>query len=210
MRFHPASIALVALCAPGCESRPAGDTARADADSATHAARSAAQPPSGQAPRDTGKVAQALSAAPPSITQNAAVMDWPARQGDQPLQLRAGSNGWTCFPATPQAAGAQGEDPMCLDARFADWATAWAARTPPKGTGVGIGYMLRGDAGVSNTDPFATGPTPDNQWVRSGPHVMVVVPNVTQLAGLPSDPKTGGPWVMWKGTPYAHLMVPVE
>src|SRR5262245_12579568 len=25
----------------------------------------------------------------------------------------------------------------------------------------------------------------------------------------PTDPKTGGPWVMWKGTRYAHVMVPV-
>jgi len=26
----------------------------------------------------------------------------------------------------------------------------------------------------------------------------------------PTDPKSGGPWVMWKGTPYAHVMVPVS
>ena len=25
---------------------------------------------------------------------------------------------------------------------------------------------------------------------------------------LPTDPHSGGPWVMWRGTPYAHLMVP--
>ena len=99
---------------------------------------------------------------------------------------------------------------MCLDPQFADWGAAWAAGKPPKVTRVGIGYMLRGDVGVSNTDPFATSPTPDNQWVKSGPHVMVVVPNNAQLEALPTDPKTGGPWVMWKGTPYAHIMVPVE
>jgi hypothetical protein len=29
------------------------------------------------------------------------------------------------------------------------------------------------------------------------------------LDAFPTDPKSGGPWVMWKGTPYAHLMVPV-
>ena len=27
--------------------------------------------------------------------------------------------------------------------------------------------------------------------------------------GLSTDPKNGGPWVMWKGTPYAHIMAPV-
>lgn len=205
-----APIALFALSLAGCNPRPATDAARATGDTAMHAAHPAGQPPSALAPRDTGKVAQALSAAPASVTRNAAVMDWPAKEGGQPQQLRAGSNGWTCFPATPQAAGAQGEDPMCLDARFAEWATAWANRKPPKVTGVGVGYMLRGDVGGSNTDPFATKPTADNQWVQTGPHVMVVVPDVAQLAGLPTDPKTGAPWVMWKGTPYAHIMVPVQ
>jgi hypothetical protein len=28
------------------------------------------------------------------------------------------------------------------------------------------------------------------------------------LESLPTDPYSGGPWVMWKGTPYAHIMVP--
>ena len=31
-----------------------------------------------------------------------------------------------------------------------------------------------------------------------------------QLDSLPTDPKNGGPWVMFKGTPYAHIMVPIE
>jgi hypothetical protein len=30
------------------------------------------------------------------------------------------------------------------------------------------------------------------------------------LASLPTDPNNGGPWVMWKGTKYAHIMVPVK
>ena len=28
--------------------------------------------------------------------------------------------------------------------------------------------------------------------------------------GLPTNPGSTGPWVMWKGTPYAHLMIPME
>jgi hypothetical protein len=36
-----------------------------------------------------------------------------------------------------------------------------------------------------------------------------VVPNPANLEGLPTDPSSGGPFVMWKGTPYAHVMVPV-
>ena len=30
------------------------------------------------------------------------------------------------------------------------------------------------------------------------------------LAGISDDPSTGGPYVMWKDTDYAHIMVPVE
>lgn len=73
---------------------------------------------------------------------------------------------------------------------------------------VGIAYMLKGDKGASNTDPFATAPTATNQWVVSPAHLMVLTPDTNQLAALPTDPHNGGPWVMWKGTKYAHIMVP--
>jgi len=46
-------------------------------------------------------------------------------------------------------------------------------------------------------------------WVQEGPHLMIIVPNSGALVGLPDDPGSGGPYVMWKGTPYAHVMVPV-
>ena len=38
---------------------------------------------------------------------------------------------------------------------------------------------------------------------------MVLYADLKLLDAYPTDPKSGGPWVMWKGTPYAHLMVPV-
>jgi hypothetical protein len=44
------------------------------------------------------------------------------------------------------------------------------SRKDPVITTTGIAYMLRGDKGASNTDPFATDPTPDNNWVVSPPH----------------------------------------
>ena len=28
--------------------------------------------------------------------------------------------------------------------------------------------------------------------------------------GISTDPNNGGPFVMWAGTPYAHIMVPIE
>ncbi len=68
--------------------------------------------------------------------------------------------------------------------------------------------MLAGDEG-SNIDPFAEAPTPDNEWVVEGPHIMIVVPDPAMLQGIPTDPNNGGPYVMWKGSPYAHIMIPV-
>ena len=47
------------------------------------------------------------------------------------------------------------------------------------------------------------------EWVVDGPHIMLIIPNLAQLEGLPTDPKGKSPYVMWKGTPYAHIMVPV-
>lgn len=155
------------------------------------------------------KIKQAMSAAPADVASGAAIMDWPDTPNGEMKQLRAGTNGWTCMPSTPtEFAGASREDPMCLDKTFMGWAGAWMSKKDPQVTSTGIAYMLRGDKGVSNTDPFATSPTADNQWIVSPPHIMVVFPDLSQLEGFPTDPHNGGPWVMWKGTKYAHIMVP--
>jgi len=37
---------------------------------------------------------------------------------------------------------------------------------------------------------------------------MVILPDPAQLDALPTDLQSGGPWVMWKGTKYAHIMMP--
>ena len=93
--------------------------------------------------------------------------------------------------------------------RIATSPDAWTnKKDPPKPQTVGVCYMLKGDKGASNTDPYATKPTADNQWVVSGPHIMILPTDVSQLNAYPTDWTKGGPWVMWKGTPYAHIMVP--
>jgi hypothetical protein len=70
--------------------------------------------------------------------------------------------------------------------------------------------MLLGDRGASNVDPYASGPTADNQWVLEGPHLMLLASDPAVWDRLPTDPENGGPYVMWKGTPYAHVMVPLK
>ena len=66
------------------------------------------------------------------------------------------------------------------------------------------------DSPYSNTDPSAEGPTADNEWQETDvPHLMILVPDEKVLEGLPTDPNNGGPWVMWRNTPYVHLMAPM-
>jgi hypothetical protein len=148
---------------------------------------------------DAAKIARAMSAAPPSISKNATIMEMTA--DGQMKQLRAGTNGWMCMT---EADGT----PMCLDKEWQSWADGWINKKDPQVKNIGLAYMLKGDKGTSNSDPYADKPTPDNQWVVSGPHVMVIVPDPAQLDALPTDPQNGGPWVMWKGTKYAHIMMP--
>jgi len=145
------------------------------------------------------KIAEAKTAAPASITDKATYMDWDDKS------LRQGTNGWTCMPSPPGFK----ETPMCLDQAWLKWAHAWKTKTDLQIDRVGVGYMMAGDAGASNTDPFATARTSTNEWVVSGPHLMVIVPNLKDLDALPTDPQNGGPWIMWKGTRYAHIMIPI-
>ena len=146
------------------------------------------------------KIALAMSAGPTEIARHAAIMD--LTDMSKPQQLRAGTNGWVCYAMIAQ--------PMCLDKQWQKWAAAWMSKGEVNVDGTGIAYMLRGDTGASNTDPYATKPAADNQWVVSPAHIMVLYKDPQMLDAYPTDPKNGGPWVMWKGTPYAHVMVPVS
>jgi hypothetical protein len=148
---------------------------------------------------DSSKIGRAMSAAPATVSKNATIMEMTA--DGKMKQLRAGTNGWMCLL---EADGT----PMCLDKEWQAWADGWMNKKDPEVKNIGVAYMLKGDKGASNTDPYATKATPDNHWVVSGPHMMVVLPDTSQLDALPTDPWNGGPWVMWKGTKYAHIMMP--
>ena len=141
----------------------------------------------------------ALKAAWPGMAETATVVDW---EGNV---LREGTGGYTCMPTPPML---EGTAPMCMDSEWMEWADAWATKKDFAADQLGISYMLAGDEGASNIDPYAEGPTDDNEWVVEGAHLMIVAPPELMDA-FPTDPDNGGPYVMWKGTPYAHLMVPI-
>lgn len=151
------------------------------------------------------KIASAMSAAPKQIASSATIAEIGA--DGKMVVLRAGTNGWLCMP---DDANTPKPDPICADKMWQQWFDAWMAKKPPAVKQVGVAYMLMGSSDPSNTDPFATKPSPGADWVVVPAHTMVLVPDPKQLDSYPSDPKSAGPFVMFKGTPYAHLMVPVH
>jgi hypothetical protein len=151
-------------------------------------------------------IASAESAAPAAISHDATIATIDAKGATK--VLREGKNGWTCMPDSPATPG---PDPMCMDANAAKWAMAWISHKPPPEGATGVMYMLEGGTDASNTDPYAQKPSGNNEWISTGPHIMIVGSKEI-LAGYPSGakPNTAAPYVMWAGTPYAHLMVPVK
>jgi hypothetical protein len=143
--------------------------------------------------------AKALAAAPSGIAKDAGVS---RMDKDGKMQtLRESKNGFTCMFVLG--------NPMCADANSLAFFDAYSKHENPPDK-LGVTYMLRGDKGASNTDPYATAKTADNHWVVTGPHIMLVGPGV-KLLGLTesadADPTT--PSLMWSGTPYEHAMIPV-
>jgi hypothetical protein len=154
------------------------------------------------------KIASAMLAGPSVVTSKATIMDWPEKEGMTPAVLRAGTNGWTCFP---DMLNTKGNDPACMDKAWMEWGDAYTAHRPPKVTSIGVAYMMApGGAEGSNSDPFAMSQTATNHWAHHAPHVMIVTPDLKSLESLPTDPANGGPYVMFAGTPYAHIMAPVK
>jgi hypothetical protein len=144
----------------------------------------------------------ARRAGPASIANEATVMNWSLEV------VHEGSNGWTCLPDRPDT---EGDDPWCVNGAWLDFLKAYVAQTEPTYNTIGIAYMMVGDSPVSNSDPYATSPTTPDDWVTDlHAHLMVLVPDLSLLEGISTDHLNGGHWVMWPGTPYAHLMIPID
>jgi len=190
-----ALLAAASLAVAGCNQQR---------EAASNTAEAEAQPAAATDHKDP--VASSMAAAPDSIARAATIVT--ANPDGSMKTVREGSNGWTCMPDNPVTPG---PDPMCMDGNAAKWAAAWIGKTEPPANTVGIMYMLEGGTDASNVDPYAKGPTEGNAWIETGPHIMVVG-SKEALAGYPSGPKpdTSAPYVMWAGTPYAHLMIPVD
>ena len=142
-----------------------------------------------------------MQAAPPQIVADATVV---RMQNNTMQTLKKGTNEWTCMFQTGV--------PMCLDPNAMEWAHAWQTHGPATDK-TGFIYMLAGDTGASNTDPWATGedrrqPLDRDRLARDDRRGRCE----DHAAGYQktADPDPTKPYVMWPGSPYEHLMIPVK
>jgi hypothetical protein len=144
-------------------------------------------------------LAKVKTAAPAEIVAKASIV---MTQDGKAKSLQTGTNGYTCL------IGPDGT-PLCADENGLAWWKAVGSKSEPPNK-IGFIYMLAGDTGTSNHDPYQR--ASHQHWVQTGPHVMIVGPMVREMPGYSrsadvSDPTQ--PYVMFPGTPYEHLMLPV-
>ena len=148
----------------------------------------------------------AMSAAPENVSGKATIM---AADG---AILKEGTNGWVCMPGSPPN---ENVNPMCVDPAWQNWLQEYmkavngeAYEYDSESASFGVSYMLVGDIAVDNNEPFNQDQS-KGVWVAERPHLMLLLP-ASMMKDLPTDPYAGGPYVMWEGNDFVHVMVPLE
>jgi hypothetical protein len=148
---------------------------------------------------EKAKIDRALAAAPPDIAKNATVAEWDGKS--EMKILRRGTNGFTCLPGDPDEPG---HPALCANEAAMQWHRDFAAHKPkPTITVPGVEYMLAGATQRSDSDPNDKTSPP----VQMGPHWMIMFPFDPATTGLPTTHAGTGAYIMWAGTPWAHLHI---
>jgi hypothetical protein len=128
------------------------------------------------------QMARAIAAGPKEITDQARIMGTDA-QGNR-IVLREGNNDFICQPGKPQF--------------VAQPASCYTTNSKPR-----ITYMLAGatQRSISDRDDKTSAP------LAIGPHWMIMMPFNPKTTGLPVTYSDTGTYIMWAGTPSAHLHI---
>jgi hypothetical protein len=148
------------------------------------------------------QTALALSAAPRHIAKEAGVMVYGT--DGKLTEVKPSSNGFTCIPTVMNLPD---PDPMCMDGAVNQWMTDLMNNaTKPSNTVPGIAYMARGGSHYEKDGKVVMQPD-GAKVVKEPPHWMVMWPFDADATKLPTVPNSSGVYIMFDGTPYAHLMV---
>ena len=157
------------------------------------------------------KVARAMLAGPPHITETAAIMDDKLDLDGNPILLRGPldleNNKCVLMPGNENKIGSAH---MCADPHGMEWAMSVMMGLPyPTNKEPGFIYMLCGATQHSNENALDKKTSPG---IPIGPHWMICWPYdnddpkkqyTSARIGLPSDVRDVGAWQMFDGRPYA-------
>lgn len=148
------------------------------------------------------QTALALSGAPAHIAKDAGIMIYGA---DGTLtETKKSANGFTCIPSVMNL---QDPDPMCMDAAVQQWMTDLKNHAPkPTNTVPGIAYMARGGAHFEKDGKIVMAGD-GAKIVHEPPHWMLMWPFDAAATKLPTIPNPSGVYIMFDGSPFAHLML---
>jgi hypothetical protein len=152
---------------------------------------------------DADYINAAVAGGPAQITGKAAV----ARVDDKGISaiVRPGTNGFTCVVGVPGDPDA----PFCADQNALTWiVSAATGLSKPTNAKPGIAYMAQGGVHFETpTGDVVMMPGTNTHSVKEPPHWMLMWAFDAATSGLPTKPNSGGVYIMFAGTPYAHLMI---
>ena len=173
-------------------------------------------------------IADALTAAPPAVTNDATIYAWDSK--GQMLMLRSGAGSYVCLASgfmsirigkTPLPY----PDPMCLDQNAWKFMRHFLSQknpmkpAAPYPTEPGLCWMMAGmavaggmlDIGSANMKFEVTVAKSGAKIVRMTPHLMILpFPINEKTAGMQTKYDTdhpGASWIMAAKTPIEHLMI---
>ncbi len=148
------------------------------------------------------QVKLALSGAPPHLVKEVGVMIYGA--DGKLTESKKSTNGFTCIPTVMNLPD---PDPMCMDAAVQQWMNDLMVGAPkPTNTVPGIAYMARGGSHFEKEGKVVMGGD-GAKTVKEPPHWMLMWPFDAEATKLPTAPNVSGVYIMFEGTPYAHLMI---
>jgi hypothetical protein len=158
--------------------------------------------PAGQTNEATAEFIKAAEAgAPERISAQATIARM--EPSGKATVVRQGSNGFTCslFPDESHA-------PVCGDQKGWQWFVAAMSNQPKPPAAGGIAYMAKGGDHYEMPDGrIVMKPAAGTKTVKEPPHWMLLTPLDSATTGIPTHPNAGGSYIMFAGTPYAHLMI---
>lgn len=145
------------------------------------------------------KIGRARLSGPSQVTKDATVAELDA--SGKITILAIGTNEWVCFPGNENEIG---NVPMSCDRMGLQWLKDLLEGKPaPTNKAPGLIYMLCGATQRSVTNPYDK----DSAAIPIGPHYMIMWPFDSVRHGMPTNVRDAGAWVMYDGTPWAHLHV---